>query len=278
MPNAEELVAAGDPTAALAALQDEVRRRASDAKLRVFLFQLLSVVGQWQRALTQLQVCGELDAGTLAMVATYREAIRCEAVREAVFEGRTSPHVFGRPQPWLAFLVEALQADARGEPGAAHRLRMQAFEEAPATAGTLNGQPFDWIADADSRIGPALEAVINGRYGWVPFSALSKVIVEKPADLRDLVWAPARLEFSNGGGTVALVPARYAGTAQSDDAALQLSRRTEWIELAEDQYRGLGQRVFATSASECGLLDAREILLQPSPEADGGAPTGQDVT
>src|SRR5688500_16218173 len=105
MPTAEELVAAGDPQAALTALQDEVRRRASDAKLRVFLFQLLAVVGQWQRALTQLQVCGELDAGTLAMVATYREAIRCEAVREAVFEGKTSPHVFGRPQPWLAFLV-----------------------------------------------------------------------------------------------------------------------------------------------------------------------------
>ena len=277
MPNAQELVAAGDPQAALGALQDEVRRHASDAKLRVFLFQLLAVVGQWQRALTQLQVCGELDAGALAMVATYREAIRCEAVREAVFEGKTSPHVFGRPQPWIAFLVQALQADARGEPAAASRLRTQAFEAAPATSGTLHGQPFEWIADADSRIGPVLEVVINGRYGWLPFSALRKVIVEKPADLRDLVWAPAHLELLNGGETVALLPARYAGTAQSGDAALQLSRRTEWIELAEDQYRGLGQRVFATDAGESGLLDVREVLLQPPPDTGVDASTRQDA-
>ena len=31
-------------------------------------------------------------------------------------------------------------------------------------------------------------------------------------DLRDLVWAPAQLTFSNGGETVALLPVRYAGT------------------------------------------------------------------
>jgi type VI secretion system protein ImpE len=275
---AEELVAAGDPQAALAALQDDVRRGASDPKLRVFLFQLLAVLGQWQRALNQLQVCGELDAGALAMVATYREAVRCEAVREAVFEGRTLPHIFGHPQPWLAFLAEALQADARGDLAAAARLRMQAFDAAPPSPGAVNGEPFEWIADADSRLGPVLEAVINGRYGWVPLSGLRKVTIDKPADLRDLVWAPAHLEFSNGGGTVALLPTRYAGTAQCNDAALQLSRRTEWIEMAADQYRGIGQRVFATNVGESGLLDVREILLQPAMDGERDVPSGQATT
>ena len=37
-------------------------------------------------------------------------------------------------------------------------------------------------------------------------------------------------------------------------------------------------RRFATSVTECGLLDAREILLQPSPDTGVDAPTGQDVT
>ena len=268
---AQDIIAAGDPKAALAALQEEVRERASDAKLRVFLFQLLAVLGQWQRALTQLQVCGELDPGALAMVATYREAIQCEAVREAVFQGRTLPHVFGRPQPWVALLAEALQADGRGDPNGGARLRGQALDAAPATPGSLNGQAFEWIADADSRLGPVLEAVVKGRYFWVPFSALAKVVIEKPTDLRDLVWAPAHLEFPNGGTTVALLPARYPGSAQSDDAALQLARRTEWIELQAGQYRGLGQRLLTTNETELGFLEAREILLSPLADAEDGA-------
>jgi type VI secretion system protein ImpE len=270
MPTAQELIAAGDPNGALDALQQEVRSRAGDAKLRVFLFQLLAVLGQWQRALTQLQVCGELDAGTLAMVATYREAVQCEAVREAVFEGKTLPHVFGRPQAWVAWLAEALQADARGEPSAAQALRAKALDAAPATTGTLNGQPFDWIADADSRLGPILEAVINGRYCWVPFTALVKVSIEAPTDLRDLVWAPAHLMLPNGGQTVALVPTRYSGSAQCNDAALQLARRTDWIEIGTDQYRGLGQRLLTTSGAELGLLEVREVALDPSAPIDDG--------
>jgi type VI secretion system protein ImpE len=273
---AQNLIAGGDPTAALAALQDEVRGRANDARLRIFLFQLLAVLGQWQRALAQLEVCGELDAGALAMVASYREAVQCEAVREAVFQGKTLPHVFGRPQEWVAWLAEALQAEGRGDLAVAARLRSQALEAAPATPGSLNGQPFEWIADGDSRLGPVLEGVINGRYCWVPFSALAKVVIEKPVDLRDLVWVPAQLTFPNGGATVAFLPVRYVGSAQSGDAALQLARRTEWIELSPDQYRGLGQRLLTTSDTELGLLETREILLSSRAEADDGA--GSDET
>lgn len=268
-PTAEALIAAGDPQGALKALQAQVRSQAADVKLRTFLFQLLSVLGQWQRALQQLQVCGELDAGTLAMVNTYREALQCEAVREAVFAGKTLPHAFGRPEAWVALLAEALQAEGRGDAAAAARLREQAFEAAPATAGSVNGQPFDWIADADSRLGPMLEVIINGRYGWVPFSQLAKVSIEAPSDLRDLVWAPAHLEFPNGGETVALIPTRYAGTAASEDAGLQMARKTEWLAIGEEHFRGLGQRVLSTPEQELGLLEVREIVLTPAPAAAG---------
>lgn len=269
MPTAQELIAAGDPQGALQALQQQVRAQASDVKLRIFLFQLLCVLGQWQRALNQLQVCGELDAGTLAMVNTYKPALQCEAVREAVFAGKTLPHVFGQPQAWVALLAQALQADAAGDAAAAARLRAQAFDDAPVSAGRLDGQPFDWIADADSRLGPVLEAVINGRYCWVPFVALSKVSFSAPEDLRDLVWTPTQLTFANGGESVALVPTRYAGTAAQPEAALQMARRTEWLALADGQYRGLGQRVLATDAAEPGVLEIRDIVLSGAEAATG---------
>jgi type VI secretion system protein ImpE len=257
----QDWLQAGQPEQALAALQQAVRARPEDARLRIFLFQLLCVLGQWDRALTQLRLCGELDAGALAMVATYSDAIRCEALREAVFAGRTTPVVLGRPAAWLAMLVEALAQDATGQPEQARHLRAQALEAAPATPGSLNGQPFDWIADADSRLGPVLEVVHQGRYAWVPFDALSAVVMEAPADLRDMVWAPVHLAFANGGESVALVPSRYPGTVGQPDGRLLLARSTEWTELGADQYAGLGQRVLANSAADLGLLELRELRL-----------------
>ena len=270
----ERLLAAGELSAALMALQQQVRQRPGDVRLRIFLFQLLAVLQQWDRAARQLQVCAELDAGTLAMVSTYREALQCESVRQAVMTGRTTPMVFGEPSPWLGLLVEALAAEGRGDTVGAAGLRQQAFDAAPPTTGTLNGEPFEWIADADSRLGPVLEVVLRGRYGWLPLSQVSRVVVEPPADLRDLVWMPAHLFLPNGGESVALIPTRYAGpdlgvyldTRHND--TLLLARRTDWHALAPDhapeQYRGSGQRMFTSSGPERGLLDVRELVLHPA--------------
>ncbi|MDH5540322.1 MAG: virulence protein SciE type [Rhizobacter sp.] len=269
--SAEQSLREGNVDAALKSLQDGVRAQPADAKLRIFLFQLLCVMGQWPRALTQLEVCGELDASTIPMVSTYREALKCETLRVAVFAGKNTPMVFGQPQAWVALLIEALRCDARDDPASAARLRDEAFEAAPATPGNFDGTEFDWIADADSRLGPVLEAVINGRYCWVPFGALAKVVIEAPVDLRDLVWCAAQLEFSNGGSSVALVPTRYPGSAEAADSAVRLARRTDWLELGGTHFRGLGQRVLTTSAADVDLLQVREISLQPAPQA-GAAP------
>ena len=209
---AEQCLKDGDPAAALARLQEQVRAKPADAKLRVFLFQLLCVMGQWDRALNQLSVASGLDPEALAMAQTYGDAVSCEAIRDDVFEGKKSPMIFGQPEQWLALLIESLLLAGRGERDRSGQLRASAFDAAPPSSGDLDGRPFAWISDADSRLGPVLEAVINGRYYWVPFSRLSKIDVEPPEDLRDLVWMPARLQFANGGESVALIPTRYPGS------------------------------------------------------------------
>lgn len=258
---AEQSLRYGDPAAALQQLQEQVRARPSDPKLRIFLFQLLCVLGQWERALNQLEVAKGLDASALAMQQTYGEAVRCEAIRTEVFKGSKSPLIFGEPEQWLALLIESLLLDGRGERGRSEQLRAQAFEDAPASAGTVNDRPFAWIADADSRIGPVLEAVINGRYYWVPFARLSKIQIEPPEDLRDFVWMPAHLDFENGGEAVALIPTRYPGTEQSADGLLVLARKTIWEEVGPDVHHGLGQRILATDADDIPLMEVRTIVL-----------------
>jgi type VI secretion system protein ImpE len=258
---AEQNLKNGDPVAALARLQEDVRARPSDGKLRVFLFQLLCVLGQWERALNQLKVASELDPLALPMAQMYGDAVRCEAIRTAVFEGSKSPMVLGEPEQWLALLIESRLVAGRGEAAQAEALRLRAFEEAPASSGDIDGRPFEWVADADSRLGPVMEAIVNGRYYWVPFSRLTKVTMEAPEDLRDLVWMPAHLDFDNGGESLALLPTRYPGSEASADGAVALARKTVWESIGEDAYRGLGQRLLATDAGETPILEIRSISV-----------------
>ena len=51
-------------------------------------------------------------------------------------------------------------------------VREQAFEQRRSRPAIADDQPFAWIADADTRLGPVLEAIINGRYFWVPFQRI----------------------------------------------------------------------------------------------------------
>lgn len=268
---AEQCLKDGRPDEALARLQDEVRREPANAKLRVFLFQLLAVEGQWDRALNQLNVAAQLDPGALAMAQTYREALRCEALRAEVFAGRRSPLVLGEPEPWMALLLQALRLVAEGRFGEALELRDHAFEAAPATAGSLDDRPFEWVADADPRLGPVLELVLGDRYCWVPFHRLREVRFEAPADLRDLVWAPAQLLWANGGEAVALVPARYPGSEKNPDGAVRLARRTDWTEPAPGWSFGAGQRMLATDAGEVPLLEVRLLRLSEDEGQHAGA-------
>ena len=258
----------GDLGTTLKDLQEQIRKNPASAKLRVFLFQLLAIEGSWDRALTQLKVAGELDAGALTMVQTYQEALLCEALRDEIFAGQRSPLVFGRPESWVALLVEALRLGAAGEIEHAQQIRAEAFDAAPVTKGEIDGQPFEWIADADPRLGPVLEAIVNGRYYWVPFHRIREIRLEPPADLRDLVWTPAYFTWTNGGESVGLVPTRYPGSQASADPQIRLARRTEWVDRGAELFIGLGQRMLATDAGEYPLMDARAIRLATSEAAD----------
>ncbi|MBS1222710.1 MAG: protein of avirulence locus involved in temperature-dependent protein secretion [Proteobacteria bacterium] len=271
---AQQLLRDGHPQEALQSLQAEIRKAPADASLRVFLFQLLAVLGQWERALTQLNVLSEMDAKTLPMAQTYREAIRCELLRADVFAGRRSPLVFGDPEPWMALLLEAVRLTADGHLAQAQAVRDRAFEAAAATAGTLDGQSFAWIADADPRLGPMLEVIVNGRYYWTPFQRIQVIALEQPADLRDFVWMPAHFTWANGGETVGLIPARYPGSHASADPLVQLGRKTGWLEGDDGTVAGLGQRMLATDQGEYSLLDIRRIDLNPAAAGLAGTADG----
>ncbi|OAH97883.1 MULTISPECIES: type VI secretion system accessory protein TagJ [Methylomonas] len=264
MQDVSRLIADGELDAALQQTQQHIRQNPADPKSRILLFQLYCVQGLWDKALNQLNVLRDLDASTLLMVSTYEQVLLCEALRKDVFAARKTPLIFGEPPAWLALLLEALMRESSGDFQQAVQLRTQALQQAPATAGTLDGTPFEWMADADSRLGPVLEAIVNGRYYWVPFMQISKIQLEKPTDLRDLVWIPAQFTWINGGEASGLIPCRYPGSETASDARIRLSRLTEWNEVADGVMHGTGQRLLATDVDDYALLDVRTIEFNPA--------------
>ncbi|MGL4486841.1 MAG: type VI secretion system accessory protein TagJ [Yersinia sp. (in: enterobacteria)] len=269
--NPKALIDEGKLGYALSALQDRVRQDPADVKQRIFLFQLLTVLGLWNRALTQLNVIGEMDAAALPMVQTYREAIQCEALRDEIFSGARTPIIFGKPKPWLGQLLEALKSEGKGESTHADALRQQAFSEAHAFSGTINGERFDWLADADPRLGPVLEVIINGRYFWVPMEHIQRIELDTPEDLRDSVWMPATFTWINEGQIVGLIPSRYPGTvARTNNDAMLLGHLTEW---EEGSGHGVGQRMLVTDGGDYPLMDVRVIEFDAHPPADGDIDT-----
>lgn len=269
----------GDLKGALQQLQAEVVADPAEPKHRIFLFQLLSVLGQWDRALTQLNVIRELGPEALSLAQTYQETLNCEALRSGVFSGQRAPLIFGEPEPWIGLMLEALKMDGQGKPQEAQALREMALEQAPATAGKLASvaasqgsaaqaadssevASFAWLADADSRIGPSLEAIIHGRYFWVPFQRIDTMLFEKTSDLRDLVWLPARFKWVNGGEAVGFVPTRYVGSERSEDDHIRLGWKTVWEEASPGTYVGHGQRVLATDVGEYSLTKIARVEFE----------------
>jgi type VI secretion system protein ImpE len=257
---ADEFLKQGQLDEALKAIQNVVRDDPANPKPRIFLFQLLSVLGDWQRANTQLRVLSEMDSESMMLARIFEPVLLCEAFRADVFAGKRTPIIFGEPPEWIGLLVEAMELFGSGKYQAAIELRDQAFDAAPESGGTINGEPFTWIADADERLGPVLEVILEGRYYWIPFCRIREVFVEPVTDLRDLVWAPAQFVWENGGQAAGHIPTRYSGSEHSADNQLKLARKTEWRNQDEIHF-GLGQRLFATDKNEYPLLEVRKIDL-----------------
>jgi len=259
--NAEESIKAGNLEAALRELQDAVRNNPAKPEYRTFLFQLLCVLGDWNRALTQLNVVADMDNSALLMAQTYRELLLCEAFRAEVFTGKREPLLFGEPNPWLGTLIQALGHADKAEGARAYEIVMSAMDQATARSGTIDEQPFEWLSDADMRLGPVFEMILNGKYYWVPMDNIAEMSFSEPEDLRDLVWLPVQIKWVNDGNSIGFMPTRYPGEQTLTDPQSALARKTDWTDRGGEFFVGSGQRMLTTDQDEYSLLQSRKIVF-----------------
>jgi protein involved in temperature-dependent protein secretion len=261
MDQIDGFLTSGDLDGARAALVERVRASPADQPARMFLFQLMLVLGEWDKAKAQLRALAQISAQAQMLAATYDQAIEAERLRAEAFAGRAPFRVLVSTSPWIEKLARALEVSARGDGESGDALRDEAFGEALNVPGRWNDQPFGWVADSDPRFGPCFEVIVAGNWGLVPFEAVSSLKSEGPRDLRDLIWLPVELALRSGQSAAGFLPVRYPGTESSSDAKLRLARATTWCKTDRGEI-GLGQRTFFTdSGAEYDLLSLRSVEM-----------------
>lgn len=263
----KELIKNGQLSEARTALVNEVKNRPGDPASRTLLFQVLLFCGEWDKANRHLEILAELDPQLSLTVAQYQNLLTCERQREAVCAGRELPSYLPEPPVYFHQWHAALQGLRDGsDEGAANR--MQALVETlPVVSGTINGEDFIGIRNADDTLAHALEIFAHDRYVWVPFEDIRELTVNAPQSLLDLMWIPASLTTWGGLSLNGFLPVLYPLSHQQPDAQVRLGRMTDWIALGAAGYRGVGQQVLLFGDRDMPLLEIREMRCKPAGSA-----------
>jgi type VI secretion system protein ImpE len=226
---------AGQLNDAIRVLGEELRSHPLDAQRRTFLFELLCFAGEYDRAEKHLDLLADGGPNRLQAALLYRSALHAERTRQQMFRDGALP----------------------------------VASDELAASGTWNGQPFEELSDADPRIGDHLEVFIAGSYTWIPTRFLRRLEIQPPQNLRDLLWASARLECTPDFrlqelGDV-LLPVLAPGSAASRDDQVRLGRVTVWEDLPGGGERPLGQKLMLIDGEEIPLLALRTMVWNTEP-------------
>ncbi len=231
---ANELFKAGKLDEAIETLGAELRRDPTDVQRRVFLFELLSFAGEYDRAEKQLDIAGQGGNEASMGALLYRSAIHAERNRQEMFQAEQFP-VGKEPAP---------------------------------VSGTLNGTAFEALADADPRIGARLEVFAAGQYLWIPLEHVASVQISPPTRLRDLLWTPAVVQTGPGFSGIelgqVLIPVISPLTWQYEEGDVRLGRVTEWVALDDGKEVPVGQKLLLVDGEESPLLELRTLEIDTS--------------
>lgn len=215
---------------AIKALGDELRSNPLDAKRRTFLFELLLFAGEYDRAEKQLDLLAGANTEAAAGTLLYRSALHAERTRQKMFADHETPP----------------------------------SKQETVYGGAWNGTAFNEFSDSDPRIGANLEVFLAGSYTWIPVHYLRRIEIEPPANLRDLVWARARVETSADFrlqelGEV-LLPVLAPQSFRHADETVQLGRESAWEPdeaLGEIPY---GSKLMLIDGVDVPLLSLRSVV------------------
>ena len=273
MSSPQDLLRDGRLSDAVEAQVQAVKSRPTDLDERFRLFTLLCFQGELERAQVHLEALTHQAENVHPGAMVYHALLAADFEREKVFADAGHPGMLQMTEAGSArldALVPLRKGDAAGVEAALER----ADDAGVEASGKLNGKAFESICDYDDLLGDFLEVYAGGRYLWVPFEEIRSLTVQEPETHLDALWLPAELVSKSGDLSHVHLPSVYPGTARTHDDALRLGRTTAWHPIAEERYRGVGQKVlFATQGDEVDevpILEVRSIELADAETANGG--------
>jgi type VI secretion system protein ImpE len=237
------------------------------------LFECLCFVGDYERALQQLDVIGHQSSEAELGVSVYRQLLAAQTGRQRVLSQGGKPQYLQDPPAHVTEQLEALQHLAAGEVDQARTLIEGAIEKRTVLPGTLDGRTFSDLSDSDDLLAPVLEVAILDQYFWIPFEQIKTIAISPPTQNRDMLWLEAKLELRNGRAVGVSTFPLYHLTHEDSDERVQLGRVTDWIDAGAGLMRGVGQRLLLVDGQEVPFLDVREISfgdLERPQAAEGG--------
>lgn len=272
--SADELFKAGRLREAIEAQTLEVKAHPADTAKRLFLFELLAFEGDLDRARKQIDALKFDQPELQVAVATYRGLLDAEQQRRLLFQaGSPTPQFLADPPAHVRLRLDAVARLQAGDPTAAAELLARANADSPSVRGALNDQPGEHLRDVDDLFGTVLEVMARGSYYWVPLEQVERLTMGPPRFPRDLLWIPARLELKETAGDVFL-PALYPSSHSNADELIQLGRATDWQADENGPTLGTGLRTFLVGDDPIGILEWRELVIEPDQAPSPPLPEG----
>lgn len=260
--NATELIKAGRLAEARESLSGQVKSAPTDLNTRFLLFQVLAYLGEWDKAERHLEISAMQAPERESLFRLYRNLVAAERSRAEVEEGRKFPDFMTAPPLFCHEFVTARSSLFSGRP--AEFSRALESLDIPEVSGIADGVSFQGFSDCDPGSFWFLEAFVHDRYLWFPFESLREITIPGPAKLLDLLWAPASLVTFDGLTTDCYLPVLYSGSSAHGRDQVRMGRVTEWKDLGDGLYRGIGQRLFQVGEEEKGILELRSISFTHS--------------
>jgi type VI secretion system protein ImpE len=239
-----------------------VKADPADHGKRLFLFELAAFAGDWDRARRQIDAVKYDDPELELATEKYRRLLDGELARRKLFSEGVQPSFLGAPPEDFAWRLDALRKLRDGKPDEAAAILNEANEKLPELSGTLNGEPFTGLRDADDLFAGVLEVQVAGSYFWVPLAQVESITSNPPRFPRDTIWLAAKLVTKLGESGDVFLPALYPGTSAHKDDAVKLGRATDWT--GAEPVRGSGLRTFFHGAEgESLLVGWRALVAAP---------------
>ena len=268
--DSKELIRAGKLSDGRRQLIEEVKSFPADRGKRTLLFQVHSLLGEWDKAERHLDVLVTLDQKSETGIQVYKNLIHAERERIEVIRSGRRPAFLPETPPYLELYISAREKLNENKFDEAIELFDQINSQIPVISGTIDGKSFTGFVDIDISLSFFLETIVHERYILVPFESIRELSITPPKSLLDLIWLTARVTTWEGLNLNCFLPVLYPESYLHEDDRVKLGRMTDWTMEKGPCSRGMGQHLFLIGDEEVGIVDIREVLFNiPDPGEPG---------